>query len=359
MTKSCQAFYIYLTFFTSSFSFAFEGVGVMVLDCPVDYRHSLIAPVIDTTAMALYSFTANDGRNVNWKELTDQYSRELVRGVHPSLLEKILNHFDHLMDEEKKTESFKAEYSYAPMSEIKLIQQVENRIEKQIDIYLHGTHIAGLAVKGLSSVRLISAPVFSAHGFALQTLFDSGLKSEEYERGKRNLATVSRAISEQEIKVVNMSFNRVWSSSIEESLSEILPLFIEHPDTIFVMSAGNNSIDLSSLKGASGKVFPKSGVQNVLLVAALDEEGELHSSSDFGVGVVDIAAQGGSVVSARSGGGTIHMEGTSVAASVVTRKIVQIYSEHPELNAFQAIRFLLDREPLRNVNLIGKVTEGR
>jgi subtilisin family serine protease len=372
MKKFYLALSVCFILLNGSLALALEGVGVMVLDTPVDYLHNLIAPVVDTTAMSRYSFTDVRGHHGSWKELTDLYSEELVSGFEPSALAKLLDFFDHEMDKGRSLKLAEAERQ--ELADFFKAHPEKKGALEQLGTYLHGTHVAGLAVGGLapSTARLISAPVFSAQGFELQTFLNSGsfshgsfadilghLLNVDSERGKLNLASVTRAISEQEIKVVNMSFGRPWHISVEQTLSDLLPLFIENPDTIFVIAAGNDAIDITPFKDASGEVFPKSKIKNVLFVAALDENGELAPFSDYGVGVVNIAAQGTSVVSARPGGGKMHMDGTSMAAPVVTHKVAEVRYEHPELNAPEAIGYLLDHETRRNENLAGKVTGGR
>lgn len=353
--------------FSSSLCLALDGVGVLVLDSPVDYRHQIIAPTADLTAMSRYSFTDLRGNYGNWKDLTDQYAGQLKGEVDSVILSKILDYFDNLGNKAKKLEDFAKDRK--AIDDYFLAHPEQRTVLGTIGLYLHGTHVAGLSVGGMETgtARLLSAPVFSSHGFELYAALDfrfvtdflDQLLDKNSSRGQANLDAITLAISEQEIKVVNMSFGRRWTGSIEETLKDRVPLFLSNPDTVFVISAGNSSTNIGGMKGKNGEIFPESGVRNVLLVAALDDKGELASFSDYGDGAVNIAAQGTSIASARPGGGVMHMAGTSMSAPIVTNRVALVRHEHPELNAVEAIRYLLDHETLRNENLVGKVTDGR
>jgi subtilisin family serine protease len=335
--------------FTSSIALALEGVGVMVLDSPVDYRHTMLAPVIDTAAMSRYSFADAGGASLSWLELTEHYFEEFRSQMDPSLRAQVFGYIDHVMNLEnpaslRDSERERLAAFFAACSD-------KQAAFERVSHYLHGTHVAGLAVGGLPVYGTFDP---SSLGELLGNIFRANA-----ERHGQNMEILTRAISEQEIQVVNMSFGKAWSGSIEETLSDQLPLFISNPNTVFVIAAGNDHIDMHGNLSETGQMFPTSGVRNVLFVAALDESGDLAAFSNYGVGVVDIAAQGTGVVSARSGGGLMHLDGTSMAAPIVTAHLARIRYEHPELSAVEAIRYLLDHDTLRNESLSGQVTEGR
>jgi subtilisin family serine protease len=216
--------------------------------------------------------------------------------------------------------------------------------------YLHGTHVAALAVEDLppSKVRLIPSPIVTSNDIEILGVASS-------EKKKRNMEVINRAISEQEIRVVNMSLGSegFFSDGVKETMTDVLPLLTANPDTVFVFAVGNSGKDLSK----HAELLTSLGVKNCVFVAGLNESDGVASS--YGAGFVHLAARGVQVESARTGGGTMRLSGASFAAPQVTRKIAQIRYEHPELKAPEVIQYLLDRETLKSESLVGKITDGR
>jgi len=280
----------------------------------------------------------------------------LRRAILPKLLE--------LLDKRGNSKLSKAERSAA---EEELIEKVRTDPDwgaslRIIGHYVHGTHVAGLAVHGQDSkqLRLITAPVFSKQGFeAFSTGWLDILGSFSNPHGRQNSDEITRAISEQQVKVVNMSFGSRWGGSIEQTMEAEIPLFKSNPDTVFVVAAGNSSTDLSGKKGQDGEIFPESKVKNVLFVGALDEAGDLAEFSDYGTGVVHIAAPGTSIGSSIPDENIMHLDGTSMASPIVANRVAQVRLQHPELSASDAIQHVLHNETYTNSSLSGKITEGR
>lgn len=346
--KNYLIFGFVLGLFNSSFCFALNGVGVMVLDGPVDYKHGQIAPFIDVDGMTRYYATDRHGNYGNFEELTDRYSSDLIKGLDSSILGSLL---DSASSSPRKNADLRVNLRQKLDAYFKTH---ENEVGKYWDVlsrikhYLHGTHVAGLIVGGFrpGEVRLISVP------YLAKDIESTAGEKKEY------LDSIAQVISEREVGVANLSFGSLSFESMEENWADLLPLFIACRDTIFVLAVGNEGSDISPAL-VDGQVFPKSGLKNVLFVGAQDEDGKLAKYSNYGVGIVDIVTYGTNRVSARSGGGRIHDTGTSMSAPLVTHKLAEIRSDHPELNAPEAIAYLLERESLKSENLEKVITGGR
>jgi subtilisin family serine protease len=97
-------------------------------------------------------------------------------------------------------------------------------------------------------------------------------------------------------RVANMSLGGTIGSTVE------LNALAENPDTLFVISAGNDSEDNDSsghypCNFEPGKTAIAGAVENVVCVAATDQADTLASFSDWGVKNVDLGAPGTQILS--------------------------------------------------------------
>jgi subtilisin family serine protease len=349
-----------LGYATSFAPLTFADIKIMVLDSPVDYKHSWISPYIDTASMSRYTFTDTSSRYGSWKDLTDFYVSDYKLVLRTEIISELLQLLDETSNRKLSPEARKS-------ARVELVRKATTNPHwgaalRIIGTYLHGTHVAGLTVQGQDpgQIKLITAPVFSRSGFEpFNDEKSYAFPSYTSPRAKDNTEQITRAISEQNVMVVNMSFGWTWKGSVEETLGSEISLFVDNPNTVFVLAAGNSQTDLSGKIGPEGEVFPQSKLKNVLLVAALQEDGSLSDFSNYGVNVVNIAAPGTSILSSAPAEKIMHMDGTSMAAPIVTNRIALVRLRHPELSAAESIQYLFENETYGNPNVMGQITQGR
>jgi hypothetical protein len=166
----------------------------------------------------------------------------------------------------------------------------------------HGTHVSGIATQRLADSALRSAvndrldlmvlKVADANGWVYQAAVDNAV-SFAVERG---------------VRVVNMSFAGRPSVNLQMT-------FAKARNVLFVVAAGNESIDADTNDVAVYPAKFAAKLPNVLSVAASDSE-TIASNSNYGARSIDIAAPGVDVESTIAGG-TAKLSGSSQAAPLV------------------------------------------
>ncbi|HEV2617496.1 MAG TPA: S8 family serine peptidase [Candidatus Acidoferrales bacterium] len=219
--------------------------------------------------------------------------------------------------------------------------------------FVHGTHVAGIAVRGNPASRIV---VFR---FNLPThAFPPSI-----DRAKR-LAADYQQISEycrtRNVRVVNMSWSStvagfedwLWSTkphldpekrkSEAQAIYQIRRKAIEDairnaPGTLFVASAGNSNSNASF-----DQSFPAAlHLPNLITVGAVDQAGDETTWTSYGDTVV-VDADGYRVESFVPGGSRLRMWGTSMAAPQVANLAAKLFALDPSLTPEQAIKLIRD-----------------
>lgn len=197
----------------------------------------------------------------------------------------------------------------------------------------HGTHVASLALKDIENFGLI--------GIAGDVAFVDLLKH------------VSKTIGETKTQFVNMSFSISYPEHPQapgrESFYFLEKIFKDHPSTLFVVAAGNSAGVNLDEPGVHD--YPASYTyDNMLVVGALNTaemdyakraDYQVAGFSKYGEKTVDIFAPGQQIVAAEIAGGKIALNGTSMAAPIVTNLALKMSTVNPKLTPLQVREIIL------------------
>jgi subtilisin family serine protease len=162
------------------------------------------------------------------------------------------------------------------------------------DSVAHGNHVLGVAMKGTSRIR----------GQVIRAWSGKQDHAASFERSLRYAC-------ESGARVVNLSF-KVNSAAEVDAAARVMK---DHPDVLFVKSAGNDGKDVGSY--AAAKYLPKKKLQNMIVVANHVSAGGRKSNSNWGKQEVHLAAWGAGVVSTTNDGSYGRKSGTSMATPLV------------------------------------------
>lgn len=364
---------ISLFFLTSieAFSTVDKKVGIAVIDSPIDYSHPDIISVLDSDLMKSISVIDDKGDEKAWYQINEEVREVFEESLDQGKYRKQLNFLDALVKSgdtdfmNSLEESERKEIERQILSGL-IHYKLSPRYRKQMELigrYIHGTHIAGIVASGASDIRLVNIPFLEKRSKQTPSgilKFDASANRQELRRYFRD---VSRVLEEANVRVVNLSIGGSKEAAFEAYKSEAsffvriilrnqlkkvaeqvfnnfvseLESFLQlHPNIVFVMSAGNDGLDLSDLEMHSAKITQP----NLVKVASVNRAGALAPLSNRSNKYVDIAALGVNVGSALINGGHIYLSGTSQAAANISNALVKIFGENPEMSAEKAIEKL-------------------
>jgi len=217
--------------------------------------------------------------------------------------------------------------------------------------WMHGTHVAGIAVAGNPYARIAVARIEFGH-----TLRPDPCPTQELaEKDARNIQTYVDFMKTNGVRVVNMS----WGGSVKgiESDLELCGIgktpeerktiarkyfdiqkdalakaFASAPEILFVAAAGNANSD-STFAEAIPAAIP---APNLLTVGAVDKAGDEASFTSYGPTVL-VHANGYQVESVIPGGDKLAESGTSMASPQVANLAGKILAVNPALKPTEVI----------------------
>lgn len=266
--------------------------------------------------------------------------------------------------------------------------------------FMHGTHVAGIAVEGVEEAKILTVKLIPTEvklPFSVQALLGSkDIQSEDKSLRmglvKMGLAALAKQQAQLLIqigeyvgnhgsRVANGSFGTGYAQAemivsiifqgifgrgpSEEETFEVATHFLNAlieestamvdvaPETLFVFAAGNDN--------TNNDVFPTSPTNiarsNVISVAATYDRVFLAPFSNYGVNTVDVAAPGLGIVNTVPGDEYLGVSGTSQAAPYVARVAAEVISVNPELTPSEVRRIILGTVDAKDF-LEGKVRSG-
>ena len=225
----------------------------------------------------------------------------------------------------------------------------------------HGTHIAGTIIADINSTGIagvvgnskVKIMIIKALGGDDESGFTSGIVDAIHYAEKMGAT------------ICNFSFGT-------ENPDKYLEEAIRDSKMLFVVAAGNGDPDTGvGYNIDSRPMYPASyGYDNIISVANLQADGNLHLSSNYSFNSVDIAAPGSRILSTidsetvnnsyilgRMSTPYAYMTGTSMAAPFVVGTAALIYSEFPGITLSQVRQSVLNG--VKSLPLLtGKVSTG-
>lgn len=220
--------------------------------------------------------------------------------------------------------------------------------------YVHGTHVAGIALEGNPWARLANARI--SFDYKLQPNPCPSMALAK--RGAQAHQATVDFFKKNKVRVVNMSWGGDAKGG-EEALEKcgvgttvearqklarvyfeiekkaLIKAFSSAPDILFITAAGNSNSDASF-----GEFIPSSIVlPNLLTVGAVDKAGDEASFTSYGA-TVKVHANGYQVESYLPGGSRVALSGTSMAAPNVANLAAKIIAVKPALKPAEVIAII-------------------
>jgi len=213
-------------------------------------------------------------------------------------------------------------------------------------LYMHGTHVAGIAIKGNPYARILVARLTADY-----RQIAGPLTMELTHKSAQMLKDVIDYFKTNHVRVVNMS----WDMSFKEIEKDLeangvgknpqerramarkmfdiqKKAFYEAiagaPDIVFVNAAGNDDDDPKFTDCIPTAI----DLPNVIVAGAVNQSGDETSFTSFGE-AVDVYANGYNVVSYIPGGYTIAASGTSMSSPQVANLAAKLIALKPHLKA--------------------------
>ena len=213
------------------------------------------------------------------------------------------------------------------------------------DQHGHGTHVAGtIAAEGSNGTGVIGV----APRAKLLTLRALGANGQGTMSG---IAAAFEYAGDLGVRIVNASLGGGYSIAVRNAIAE-------HPDTLYVVAAGNAGANADTDTGSYPCALPE---PNIVCVGATDNHDAIADFSNYGATAVDLFAPGVDIFSTDKGAPNAYttMSGTSMATPHVAGAVALELAANPAVStSFLRHALLASVDP--NPGLSGlAVTGGR
>ncbi|HET7322354.1 MAG TPA: S8 family peptidase, partial [Longimicrobiaceae bacterium] len=200
---------------------------------------------------------------------------------------------------------------------------------------LHGTHVAGIVGAERNNGMGIDGVSGAVRLMSIRTVPDGD------ERDK-DVANAIRFAVDHGADVINMSFGKAYSPQ-KEVVDDAVRYAMDH-GVLMVHAAGNDASNIDEVNNYPSRHYQSGGAaQNWIEVGASTYRGDTlaASFSSFSHQSVDVFAPGEAIYSTVPGGEYQNLQGTSMAAPVVTGIAATLMAYFPELTAAQVKQIIV------------------
>jgi subtilisin family serine protease len=226
-------------------------------------------------------------------------------------------------------------------------------LDKWLGFYVHGTHCAGIAVRGNAAARLVVArfndelpdlPFAPTVEWAHQLGADFEQMSDYFR--SRNVRVVNMSWGDEpqefetwisktgggadpaERKKRAAELYAIWRAAIETAIKSA-------SNTLFVTAAGNSDSDSGFIDDVPASLH----LPNLIAVGAVNQAGDETSFTSYGATVL-VDADGYNVESYVPGGAKLRLSGTSMASPDVVNLAAKLFALDPALTPAQVIELI-------------------
>ncbi len=226
-------------------------------------------------------------------------------------------------------------------------------LNKVLGFYLHGTHCAGIAVRGNAAARLVVArfndqlpdlPFPPTDEWARYLGADFQQMSDYFRTRKVRVVNMSWGDEPQEFETwISKTGGGADPAERKKRAAELYSIWREAiktaiqsaPDTLFITAAGNSD----SNAGFTEDVPASLHLANLIAVGAVNQAGDETSFTSYGDTVV-VDADGYNVESFVPGGARLKLSGTSMASPNVVNLAAKLFALDPSLTPAQVIELI-------------------
>ena len=237
------------------------------------------------------------------------------------------------------------------------VDQMHDMMElhKVVGHYIHGTHCAGIAVRGNPAARLVVArfnddlpdlPFAPTEAWARKLGADFQQMADYFRTRNVRVVNMSWGDDQQEFetwlsktgggadpaerKAKAAALFAIWRHAIEGALRSA-------PGTLFVTAAGNSDSNVAFIEDVPASLR----LPNLVSVGAVNQAGEETSFTSHGDAVL-VHADGYQVDSVVPGGAHLKLSGTSMASPNVVNLAAKLFALDPSLTPERVIALIRD-----------------